>query len=297
MHGNLNLRLQKIMNIIVCPYCDNDLTYQQNSAFCNVCNNTYKINKGKIYFISLPEYNDPLDDLKGKLKRLLGKYYYSLGVNIIAPTYPFNYLREIRKRSSTNNAIVVDLGCGNHRIDDNIICIDIFDYDAVDIVCDLENLPFRKGSVDVFASRSVIEHIPNPSAVIKKIYECTREGGYGLHLVPFLFPFHASPHDFQRYTHRGLDHLFHAFKKVEQRNIAGPISMMLANIIEFISILLSCGNQKLQANLYLLCCLFFFPFKYLDWFFIHSTRYYSLSASFLMVVQKKEIECFTNKGR
>jgi len=282
----LNARLEKIKHILMCPSCHGDLGYESNRALCLKCTKSYSIVNGKIYFIQVPTSSDSLDALKGKLKKLLGKYYYSIGIRFLAPTYPFNYLKEIKKRAILDKLIVVDVGCGNHRIHPDIICLDMFDYEAVDVVCDLDHLPFRHGTVDVFASRSVIEHIPNPTHVIQKMYECTKQGGYSIHCIPFLFPFHASPHDFQRYTHKGLDKLFDVWNKVDQRNITGPVSAMLANTIEFLSILLSIGNKRLQPFLYLMFCLLLFPIKYLDWFFVPSKKYYSLAASFLMVVQK-----------
>lgn len=285
--NNLTPRFEKLRNILACPDCRTALQFAEDHATCTSCSKQYPIRNSKIYFLDVPEYSDQLDALKGKLKKWLGKYYYSIGINIIAPTYPFNYLREIQKRFDLKKEVVVDVGCGNHRIHPDIICLDMFDYDAVDVVCDLAKLPFLKNSVDVFASRSVIEHIPNPEIVIQKMYECTKQNGYSIHCIPFLMPFHASPYDFQRYTHKGLDVLFNAWDKVEQRNITGPVSAMLLNFTEFMSILLSMGSKRLQSYFYLLFCGISFPIKYLDYFFIDSERFHSLAASFLMVAQKR----------
>ncbi|OAI48178.1 hypothetical protein AYO45_01150 [Gammaproteobacteria bacterium SCGC AG-212-F23] len=282
-----NPRIEKIKSILACPSCCVKLDCQQNYFLCASCQKQYPIRDGKLYFIDVPTYEDTLDSIKGKLKKWLGKYYYSIGVNVIAPTYPFNYLAELKKRISLTEKIVVDVGCGNHRIDNNIICMDMFDYDVVDIICDIEKLPFLPGSVDMFASRSVIEHIPYPNKLIEKIHQCTKLGGYSVHSVPFLFPFHASPYDFQRYTHKGLDILFADWEKIEQFNVTGPITHFLASITEFFSILFSFGNRRLQPMLYFGLCLLLFPLKYLDWFFVRSERYYSLASTFLMVAQKK----------
>jgi hypothetical protein len=56
--------------------------------------------------------------------------------------------------------LVIDLGSGNNRLDDDIITLDAVDYSAVDIVADLARLPFKSDSIDAFASRSVLEHCP-----------------------------------------------------------------------------------------------------------------------------------------
>jgi ubiquinone/menaquinone biosynthesis C-methylase UbiE len=65
----------------------------------------------------------------------------------------------------------------------------MFDYDAVDIVCTLDALPFRDGEVDALVSRSVLEHVAAPSAVLAEFARCTRPGGIGIHMIPFLFPY------------------------------------------------------------------------------------------------------------
>jgi hypothetical protein len=42
-----------------------------------------------------------------------------------------------------------------------------------------------------------------------------KPGGTVLAHVPFLYPFHAAPHDYQRYTPAGLRVLFEAFEPLE----------------------------------------------------------------------------------
>ena len=81
---------------------------------------------------------------------------------------------------------MVDLGSGNNRLSDNIIALDAVDYDTVDIVADLARLPFRTASIDGFASRSVLEHLPDLPAAMRELVRCTRSGGVGVHLIPFL---------------------------------------------------------------------------------------------------------------
>ena len=50
---------------------------------------------------------------------------------------------------------------------DNIYNLDHMDYSEVDIICDIERLPFKPNSVDVFISNGVLEHITCGKAVVK----------------------------------------------------------------------------------------------------------------------------------
>ena len=281
-------RLQKILPFLACPHCQGDLKYEPSGLCCLACSNTYKIRNGKIYFCDRVGPHDDLNSFKGRLKKTLGKYYYSIGVDIIAPDYPFNFKKTLLRYVNPHEQIVVDIGCGNRRIHDDIICLDFTDYDEVDIVSDLQKLPFKKESVDAFVSRSVLEHVKRPWEIADKIAECTKKDGWGLHVIPFLYPFHASPDDFHRFTHHGVRELFGGWKTEEQRSVAGPISAFLAFFIEFLSIVFSFGSTRLRGYLYLVFCLMLFPLKFLDCLFLRFSSFISISLMTLTVLQKKE---------
>jgi len=279
-------RLERLKPILACPSDGGSLEYSAQAAQCQVCQASYPIARGKIYFVDVPERGDALDGLKGRLKRWLGKYYYTIGLHVVAPTYPFNYRRRIVQWLDPRQHLVVDVGCGNHRIDENIIGLDLYDYDAVDIVCNLEALPFKPQSVDAFVSRSVLEHVADPVRVVQHMYRCTRTEGLSLHLIPFLFPFHASPFDFQRYTHKGLALLFKEWEVIEQTNATGPVTLGLISAIECLSILLSGGREQIKAYAYLLLCLLLFPLKYLDALFVNRRSFLTLAPTIFLVVRK-----------
>ena len=284
----LNSRLEKIKSILVCPQCESGLHFTVGNASCHTCTRDYPIQGGKIYFLSwVPSTSDYLDTLKNKLKKRLGVLYYKLGVDLVAPTYPFNFLKQITRYLDPSQQIIIDIGCGNRRLHEDIIGLDFIDYDAVDIVCDLEALPLKRASIDAFVSRSVIEHLKDPKKTVENLKKCTRSAGWSLHLVPFLFPFHASPHDYQRYTKNGVRTLFDGFRVVEQTNPMGPVTLLLICGIEFFSILLSLGNPTVRAWLYLGLCAVLFPLKYLDFFFVNRRSFMTLAPSIFTVFQKE----------
>ena len=279
-------RLQRIFPCLACPSCHGDLAKQTSSVLCTRCRKSYPINNGKIYFIEPIHTQDRLDTIKTRLKNYLGAAYYTVGVRVLAPVFPFNYKRAIQGRVDPQVQLVVDLGCGNYRVDDDIVTLDASDYDAVDIVADLESLPFKDGCIDALCSCGVLEHVPQIETAVAEMVRCTKLEGISLHLIPFLFPFHASPHDYTRLTHAGVARLFSGWSMVEQRNTAGPVTLFLICFIEFISVLLSFGVLWLKAVIYLFCCLVLFPIKYLDAPFISRASFIGLAPTILTVVRK-----------
>jgi SAM-dependent methyltransferase len=73
-----------------------------------------------------------------------------------------------------------------------------------DILADGARLPVRDGVIDNVACLEVIEHVPDPAVVITEIARVLRPGGRAWLSMPFLYPEHDAPFDFQRYTAHGL---------------------------------------------------------------------------------------------
>jgi SAM-dependent methyltransferase len=282
----LPARLQRIAHLLACPDCESDLQQQGKGFDCQTCGKVYPVRAGKIYFIEPLCAQDALDFIKDRLKRFLGSLYYTIGVNVLSPSYPFNYKAAICKHVNASDRVVVDLGCGNHRVHDEFITLDATDYPAVDIVARLEALPFKSESLDALCSRSVLEHVTDLDGSIAEIQRCTRSDGLSIHFVPFMYPFHASPYDFRRWTHVGAGEMLRGWYVIEQRATEGPVSLFLICFLEFISALLSFGNARLKAVVYLLFCLVVFPIKFLDAPFVGRKRFLGMAPTILTVFRK-----------
>lgn len=279
--------MARLIGQLACPACHADVTEASDQFRCVACSASYAIRNGRIYFVEPLRAEDALDVIKHRLKRLLGRAYYTIGVTILGPSFPFNYAAAIRKHVDPAAQLVVDLGSGNRRIDDDIVTLDATDYDAVDIVARLEALPFKTERIDALCSCSLLEHVPDLGSALSEIARCTRQGGLSIHFVPFMYPFHASPYDFRRWTHVGAAELLRGWDVVEQRAATGPISLFLICFNEFIASLLSMGISRLKAPIYLMTCLLTFPIKFLDALFIGRKSFIGLAPTILTVARKR----------
>ncbi len=73
-----------------------------------------------------------------------------------------------------------------------------------DIFADASNLPLPDASVDTVLLLEVLEHLRHPGQALSEVARVLRPGGQLILTMPFLYPIHDAPHDYQRYTHHGL---------------------------------------------------------------------------------------------
>ena len=278
-------RLERIKPLLWCPLCREDLDFTETEAVCRKCKKQFPIRNGRIFFCDPLGATDTLDGFKLWLRRLLENHYRTIA-DIVAPDLPVLRHRELRRVFNTRKDIVLDIGSGSQRLDDYVIALDIVDYEGVDVICDVHALPFRAGSIDGSTSWGVLEHLDNPYKVVQGLHECTRPGGRSLHMIPFMFPFHASPADYFRFTHEGVKRLFADWTAVEIRNPSGPVSLFLLSFVEFLSVVVSFGNPKIKGIAYLIFCGLTFPFKLLDLPFRNRKSFLGMAPTLLVHFQK-----------
>lgn len=74
-----------------------------------------------------------------------------------------------------------------------------------DIFADAATLPFRDSSFDTVVLFEVLEHVKHPQNAIREASRVLRSDGKLLLTMPFLYPMHDEPYDYQRYTRHGLE--------------------------------------------------------------------------------------------
>jgi len=72
------------------------------------------------------------------------------------------------------------------------------------VFADAARLPFPNRCFDSVICLEVLEHVPDPTTVMKEIERVLKPGGRAWISMPFLYPLHDAPFDFQRYTEYGL---------------------------------------------------------------------------------------------
>lgn len=145
-----------------------------------------------------------------------------------------------------SRGVLLDIGCADQPLrpylsgDINYIgldypgTVDTMYHTKPDIFGDGQDLPVKSDSIDTVALLEVLEHVPDPASVLAEISRVLKPGGKCFLSMPFLYPIHDAPHDFQRLTIFGLRKLIHTagFRIELEKNLGNPVktSMILLNL-------------------------------------------------------------------
>jgi len=118
---------------------------------------------------------------------------------------------------------------------------------------DAQTLPVKSASMDTIILLEVLEHVPDIDAVISEALRVLKQDGLFLFSMPFLYPVHDSPFDFQRLTIHGLYRMMdrHSFEIVEEQVFGSPIETagLLANLAMTKTVL---NSMKKKSPVFLL---------------------------------------------
>jgi SAM-dependent methyltransferase len=92
---------------------------------------------------------------------------------------------------------------------------------APDLLCDVTSVPLPDDQADCVLCTEVLEHLPDPRACVREANRLLRTGGYLIASVPFMYPVHPDPGDFQRFAPDGLRLLLGSFAQVDIRPMGG----------------------------------------------------------------------------
>jgi SAM-dependent methyltransferase len=135
--------------------------------------------------------------------------------------------------ASSPDRLVVNLGVGSESVFQRafigrpaVARIGLPHDGKVDVYGDVTCFPLRDGSVDLFMSSSVLEHVVDPEKGVSEMARVLRPSGLVYAEIPFMRAFHMAPHDYQRYTISGIKELFgrHGFDAIETGVSSGPFT-------------------------------------------------------------------------
>jgi len=159
---------------------------------------------------------------------------------------------------------LVNVGAGFRASPPGFLAVDSEPYPEADVVADISSLPFADGSVDGILCDQVLEHVPDAPAAIAELQRVLRPGGRVYLTLPFLWPYHASPHDYRRWTVSGVERDLACFEPIQVGLTGGPTTTLCNVLHEWLSLALSFNVDLLYRLLYVALMPIVFPFKLLD---------------------------------
>ena len=110
---------------------------------------------------------------------------------------------------------------------------------------------YENDSFDSVICSEVLEHVEDVGAALDEIYRVLKPGGYALITTPFVWPLHAHPYDFRRFTLDGLTSLLKDKQFVVKNKIKS--SSYLETIFQLIvsSLFIKIKTKNILVNLFI----------------------------------------------
>jgi SAM-dependent methyltransferase len=186
--------------------------------------------------------------------------------------------------------IILNIGSGTAKVfaQHNLVNLDVFPYFNTDVGGDAHYLPFLSESFDGAFICAVLEHLANPFQATEEIWRVLTPGGFVLAAAPFVFPIHADPDDYFRFTENGLRQLFREFEEME----CGWSGLPTRGLLELLKVYFSSfsDNWYLSHALRWGSAWLLSPLKFLDHYLQHRHKSYLVCSSFYYLGRKPRRE-------
>lgn len=146
--------------------------------------------------------------------------------------------RELQSALAPLRGRVLDIGCADKHVAARLpegcsyIGLDYPDTAIAmyrtrpDVFADAGHMPFPDGCMQAVILKDVLEHVCGPQRALAEIGRVLCDGGKLVLWMPFMYPIHDAPHDFQRFTEHGLRAYLagHGLHVVELKPILKPVA-------------------------------------------------------------------------
>jgi SAM-dependent methyltransferase len=185
----------------------------------------------------------------------------------------------------------LNIGSANTRYHERLLNLDIAASEKVDIVATAERLPIRDSSLACVVSQEVFEHLTDPAAAAKEVLRVLKPGGLFYFQVPFIIGFHSAPHDFWRFTHRGVEQLLATagFEIVEIGAAVGSGTSMYRISVEYFATLAASLSRRLYFPAKAVAAAICAPLRWTDFVARDYGDTNRISAGFLAIARKPSI--------
>jgi len=292
---------KRFVEILLCVECrQNTLRRENEKLNCSNCQTEFLIQNGKVVLLDKDlsaqyaryqkEIKSPINRLKSFIKRwpwLFQFLTYAIGSVSFFTGSPSRAAKKYIGENNFSEKIIINIGSGITRFHEEIINLDIFPFENVDLVTDATKFPIKDASVDMIITESTLEHIPNADLAIKEICRVVKPGGYVFASIPFVFPFHASPNDFMRLTEEGLKRRFDVFEPVKIGMRGGPASALVTFLMHFLALPFSIISTGLYNFMTYILMAVLSPLRVLDLVFYFFPRSLDAAAMVYFIGKKK----------
>lgn len=129
----------------------------------------------------------------------------------------------------------------------NLTFLNIDEFTGPDILATAENIPSKDNTYDAVLIIELLEHVENPNNVLNEAHRVLKKGGVAIVTMPFMYPVHADPNDFQRWTKSKMENeLIIAGFTIDNIMPMGGIPSVFFDFIRF-----QLANKKNNKNLHI----------------------------------------------
>jgi SAM-dependent methyltransferase len=158
-----------------------------------------------------------------------------------------------------------------------------------DYLCSADALTMKDKTFDIVLMTEVLEHLERPDVAISEASRVLKDDGKFICTMPFLYPIHADPYDFQRWTPEKIKlELSKAGLNVVTLESMGGFFAVVYDLLYFSLTNASKNNRALKNRIINKC---FMPviagvFRWLDKLYVYKSKW--ITTGFYVVATKRK---------